>query len=336
MGVSYRGLLGRSTLHEVTLNQLKVFVLVVRLGSFRAAANALGVTEPAVSQAITALRQSLGDPLLSRGNAGIDLTPAGQRIVGLASQMVNLAVEAESAVRQAQGGPELLRVVATATPGDAVAPALLQAFMLRSAQIEATLGIATTDELGALLAERLTDIAIGPRLAGTRFPGVISDPLMRYRLLIIAGPTHPLARSAGSIRQRQLADHDWLVDPSGTDPLSDVGLLLTRLGVAAERVNVFPNQRMAWAAAANGDGIAPAVEHLLAREERPVTVLAVEGLPLDLFWHINTLAADRRTPAVGRLLRYLSSPDSMQAMFRADGRVAASKFKPPVYVTIWS
>ena len=179
-------------------------------------------------------------------------------------------------------------------------------------------------------------MAIGPRLAGTQHPGVISDPLMRYRLLIVAGLNHPLTKSAGSIRQRQLADHHWLVDPSGTDPLSEVGVLLTRLGVPAEQVTVFPNQHLAWTAAANGDGIAPAVEHLLAREERPVAVLPVEGLPLDLFWHVNTLAADRRTPAVGRLLRYLSSPDSMQAMFRADGRVPASRFKPPVYVTIWS
>ena len=50
----------------VTLNQLKVFVLVVRLGSLRAAANALGISEPAVSQAIGALRESLGDPLIER------------------------------------------------------------------------------------------------------------------------------------------------------------------------------------------------------------------------------------------------------------------------------
>ncbi len=320
----------------MTLNQLKVFVLVVRLGSFRAAANALGVSEPAVSQAITALRQSLGDPLLSRGNSGIDLTPAGQRVVGLASQMVNLAVEAENAVRQAQGGPELLRVIATATPGDAVAPALLQAFMLRSSKVEATLGIATTEEMGALLAERLADVAIGPRLAGTSHPGVISDPLMRYRLVIVAASDHRLARQSTPVRPRQLIDQEWLVDPSGTDPLSDVGMLLARLGIPPDRVTVFPSQRLAWAAAANGEGIAPAIEHLLVRAERSVVVLAVEGMPLDLFWYVNTLAVDRRTTAVGRLLRYLSSPDSMQAMFRADGRVPASKFKPPVYVTIWS
>lgn len=97
----------------MTLNQLKVFVLAVRLGSMRAAAQALGVSEPAVSQALTALRQSLGDPLLVREGSGMVLTAAGRRVVGLASQMVNLAVEAEAAVRHAHGSPELIRVVAT-------------------------------------------------------------------------------------------------------------------------------------------------------------------------------------------------------------------------------
>ena len=46
---------------------------------------------------------------------GMVLTPGGQRLVGIASQMVNLAVEAEAAIRDAQGAPELLRVVATST-----------------------------------------------------------------------------------------------------------------------------------------------------------------------------------------------------------------------------
>ena len=43
----------------MTLTQLNAFVLVARLGSVRAAASALGVSEPAVSQALTALRNYL-------------------------------------------------------------------------------------------------------------------------------------------------------------------------------------------------------------------------------------------------------------------------------------
>ena len=69
----------------MTLTQLNAFVLVARLGSVTAAANALGVSEPAVSQALSALRQHLGDQLVTRGPGGDDadrgrLPAAGHRL----------------------------------------------------------------------------------------------------------------------------------------------------------------------------------------------------------------------------------------------------------------
>ena len=321
----------------MTLNQLKVFVLVVRLGSFRAAADALGVSEPAVAQAIAALRQSLGDPLVSRSAAGLELTPAGQRVVGLASQMVNLAAEAEAAVRQAQGGPALLRVVTTPTPGDAVVPALLQAFAARVGHVEATLGVVGTAEMAALLIERLADVAIGPNLVGPNAPGVVSAPLLRYRTLIVAGASHPFVHAARPVGRDALATQEWLVDASAGDPLSDTSQLLESLGVVSERVSVLANERAAWEAAASGAGIATAVEFLLTRYRPPgLGVVSVAGLSADHMWHLNTLSGDRRSAMSARLARFVASPDAMQAMFRADGRVPVSRFKPPVYVTIWS
>ena len=209
----------------MTLNQLKVFVLVVRLGSFRAAADALGVSEPAVSQALASLRQHLGDRLIERVGTSLTLTPAGQRVVGLASQMVNLAVATEDVVRAANGAPDLLRVVAAADVGDAVAPALLQSFARRVTSVEATLGIATTDEMRALLSERLADVAIGPPLAGPAAPGVVSERLLRYRMMFVAGADHHL-RNGHAVALRQLRDEEWLVDPTATDPASVLGQLV--------------------------------------------------------------------------------------------------------------
>ena len=319
----------------MTLNQLKVFVLVVRLGSFRAAASALGVSEPAVSQALTALRQSLGDPLIERVGSVLTLTPAGQRVVGLASQMVNLAVAAEEVVRVANGAPDLLRVVATADVGDAVAPALLQSFARRAASVEATLGIATTEEMQALLSERLADVALGPSLAGPGAPGLVTEPLLRYRLLFVAATDHRL-RDGPAPSLRVLRDEDWLVDPTATDPRSALGVLLARIGVPEAHVRVFPTQSLAWAAAAGGSGIAPAVEQLWSRDPHPgVGPLPVAGTPIETLWHVSMLQGDRRPPVAGRLHRFLSTPDATQAMFRADGGVPASQFRPPVYVTIW-
>ena len=99
----------------MTLTQLNAFVLVARLGSVRAAAAALGVSESAVSQALTALRQDLGDQLITRSQVGMTLTPGGTRLLGTASQIVVLGAEAHAAVRAAQGAPEQLRIVATST-----------------------------------------------------------------------------------------------------------------------------------------------------------------------------------------------------------------------------
>lgn len=316
----------------MTLTQLEAFILVARLGSVKAAANVLGVSEPAVSGALAALRQHLGDPLVVRGSTGMELTAGGQRLVGIASQMVNLAVDAEAAIRGAQGAPELLRVVASSTIAEFVAPAVIAAFTARTDPVEASVGMATAAEMPALLTERLADISLGPRLSGLR-----SEPMMRYRLVIVGAPTHPLARD-NAVAVRSLAGHDWLVGASGADPSSDVGMVLERLRVPSSRVSVFPSEAAAWAAAADGHGIAPAVAHVVMRDvQRGALVhLPVEGTPIDLLWYVTTLPGERCSPAANKLRHYLGTPDAMQVMHRSDGSVPASRFRPPVYVTLWS
>src|SRR5580693_9788349 len=115
----------------MTLTQLNAFVLVARLGSVTAAANALGVSEPAVSQALSALRLHLGDQLVSRGPSGMTLTPGGSRLLSTASQIVVLGAEAHAAVRAAQGAPEQLRVVSSSTAAEFLISPLTEAFSKR-------------------------------------------------------------------------------------------------------------------------------------------------------------------------------------------------------------
>ena len=182
----------------MTLTQLEAFVLVARLGSVKAAARVLGVSEPAVSGALAALRKHLGDPLVTSTSHGMELTSGGQRLVGIASQMVNLGAEAEAAIRHAQGAPELLRVVATSTIAEFVAPALVTAFTARVGPVEASVGLATAEEMPALLQERLADVALGPRLAE-----LDSEPIMRYRLVLVASPTHRLVTTPSRVGARR-------------------------------------------------------------------------------------------------------------------------------------
>jgi LysR family transcriptional regulator, low CO2-responsive transcriptional regulator len=315
----------------MTLTQLNAFVLVARLGSVTAAANALGVSEPAVSQALSALRLHLGDQLVSRGPGGMTLTAGGSRLLATASQIVVLGAEAHAAVRAAQGAPDQLRLVATPAIAEFVISPLMEAFTRRFAgSVEVSAGVAASNEMAVLVANRLADVAIGPGAPSDPALPVVTEPVFRYRLVVVtAGKSRPRG-SPGQWR--------WLVDPSGTDPGSDTGQLLARLRIPENRIGVFPNQTAAWAAAADGAGVAPAVEHLVAQQLRrgELSLVELPGSPMDACWQVTMLERQHRSTAASALRRFLGTPEAMQLMRSPAAGVPPSRFRPPVYVTIWS
>ncbi|MEA2187022.1 MAG: LysR family transcriptional regulator, low CO2-responsive transcriptional regulator, partial [Solirubrobacteraceae bacterium] len=71
---------------------------VARLGSVKAAARALEVSEPAVSGAVGVLRKELGDDLYVRAGGVIELTPGGRRLASAAGEILGLVAETRRAV----------------------------------------------------------------------------------------------------------------------------------------------------------------------------------------------------------------------------------------------
>jgi DNA-binding transcriptional LysR family regulator len=310
----------------MTLTQLSAFVLVARLGSVKAAARTLDVSEPAVSQALSALRQHLGDQLVTRGPAGMTLTAGGNRLLAIASQMVALGAEAEATVRAAQGAPEPLRVVASSTIAEFVVGPLIDAFVTRTARnVDGSSGVAATDEMAVLVANRLCDLTLGPCVRTD--PALVSEPVFRTQMVVV-----------GSARKPPRGDVTWLVDPAGTDAESDTGRLLRRLHVPESRIRVFPNQTAAWTAAADGAGVAPAFSHLVAPQLRrgELAAVATPATPVKSAWHVTTLTPDRRSATAGAFRRFLGTPEAMHLMQAAGTGSPPSRFRPPVYVTIWS
>ena len=313
----------------MTLTQLTAFVLVARLGSVKAAATTLDVSEPAVSQALAALRRHFGDRLIVRGERGMELTAGGQRLITIAAQIVGLGVEAESAVRSASGAPDRLRLVTSHDIAEFVAGPLVTGFGARTADgVELTTGVAGTAEMGVLVAQRLVDVAIGPHLGTTS--GLVSERIFRCHLVALA--------AAGTPPRGGPAHWQWLVGPSGTDPDGEIGRLLRALGVPDSRLTVFPNQTAAWDAAARGGGVAPGLRHLAAHRlrRRELQVVEVAPTPVESYWHATTLPADRRHPAATALQRFLGTPEAMRLLRSPGSGVPAATFRPPVHVTIWS
>lgn len=103
------------------LDLVRAFLAVVRLGSFRQAAEHLNRTQAAVSQQVQRLEDALGAPLAERTTRRVALTVAGERFRPFAEQLLALEDQARRAVRQAPAPARLLRIGAP----DEVAGALL-------------------------------------------------------------------------------------------------------------------------------------------------------------------------------------------------------------------
>ena len=72
------------------LQTLRSFIKVAEMGSFTKAADALRLTQPAISQQIKRLEELLNVELLARETRGVQLTPAGERLSAYARQIVEL------------------------------------------------------------------------------------------------------------------------------------------------------------------------------------------------------------------------------------------------------
>jgi len=315
----------------VTFTQLRSFATVARTGSVSAAAHALGVSEPAVSAAVAALRRDLGDALFIRAGNGIRLTPGGERLAAAAAEIIGLEDRLRREVGEARGERGLLRLAVSPTVAEYVSAPLLDAFTRRWPTLEVAQEVAAAEDFAALLADRRADVALGP--APTPAPGIESVAFLRYKLVVVAGPRHRLA-GRRDLPLAALRGERWLVGPADADLAS----FFAERGLPAPEQGAFSTEAAAQAAAAAGEGVMLVIAHtaLDALRHGALARLDVRGTPREGLWHAATLSGDRRSPVADALCRFVTTSDATQAIVARPGGVPAGRFRPPVYVTIWS
>jgi DNA-binding transcriptional LysR family regulator len=315
----------------VTLTQLRAFATVARMGSVTAAARVLGVSEPAVSSAVAALRRDLGDTLFVRAGGGLRLTPGGERLAAAASEIVGLEDRLRREVGEARGERGLLRLAVSPAVAEYASAPLLDAFTRRWPTLEVAQEVAAPEDFAALVADRRADVALGPAPAPA--PGIETVAFLRYRLVVVAAPRHPLTGRRG-LPLSALGGERWLVGPAD----AELAGFFAERGLTPPERGAFATEAAALSAAAAGEGVMLAIAHtaLDALRHGALTRLDVRGTPREGLWHASTLAADRRSPIADALRRFVTTPDATQAIVARPGGVPAGRFRPPVYVTIWS
>lgn len=216
----------------IRMRHLTTFVEVSRAKSFVKAADALAVTQPAVSKTVRELETLLAAPLLDRSRRVVTLTPFGEIFLRHAeASLVSLrrGVGALLDARSPQAPP--VRIGALPTVSARLLPQVLRAFM--AAGLGAVPQVVTGPNAYLLSQLRGGDLDIVIGRMGS--PGEMADfafeHLYSERIAFVVRPGHPLLRNA-PLEPAKIADYEMIMPPPGSAIHPVVEQLVLTLGLA--------------------------------------------------------------------------------------------------------
>jgi len=191
---------------DVDLNRVAVFLRVVELQSFTAAAQALGLPKSSVSRSVAHLEEQLGVQLLQRTTRAVQLTEAGRVYFEEASRALSSLEQARETLSQLDG--RLQGAVRITAPGDLGAQVLAPAAVRFSRR---TPGIILEFVLTARLVnlvEEGVDLAV--RAGPMRDSSLIARKVNGLEPWVFASPAYLDARGTPT-HVEQLAEHDCVL-----------------------------------------------------------------------------------------------------------------------------
>jgi DNA-binding transcriptional LysR family regulator len=237
---------------------------VVKLGSFRGAAQRLNTTQPAISQRIAQLEREMGVKLLNRDHRVASPTPSGRQMMVYAEKLIGLRSEmmAEIGDRSAMRG--VLRLGVAETIVYTWLPRLIKSVNITYPNLSLEIEVDITPNLNARLQAQEIELAfvLGP-LSG---PSVRNRELCDYPVSFVASPS--LGLGNGPLTVHDLAKFPIITFARKTQPYETVRAMFNRPDLPPIRLHASASLATVIHMAVEGLGIAaipPAiVEHELA------------------------------------------------------------------------
>jgi DNA-binding transcriptional LysR family regulator len=216
--------------------RLQVFHAVAKQLSFTKAAEALFMTQPAVTFQIKQLEEHFNARLFERGHGRIQLTPAGEVVLGYAERILSLSSEMDTRIREMTGGLSgPLLVGASTTIAEFLLPRVLGEFKATHPDVQAKLIVGNTELVETRVAEHAIDVGLieGPSSSGALTAETCCDD----ELQVVVAPSHALAGRA-EIRPAELLQHAYVSREtgSGTREFTDLYFRSAKVDPAALNV----------------------------------------------------------------------------------------------------
>ncbi|WP_412480233.1 LysR family transcriptional regulator [Azonexus sp. IMCC34839] len=201
--------------------RLQVFHAVAKHLSFTRAADALFMTQPAVTFQIKQLEEQYSTRLFERRHGSISLTPAGELVLSYAEKILALSDEMETRLSEMTGemrGP--LLVGASTTIAEFMLPRVLGEFNALYPQVRARLIVANSESIESRVAEHTLDVGLIE--APAKLSGLTSVICCEDELRAVCAPDYPLAEMK-SVSPQVLSEYEFISrEPgSGTREITD-------------------------------------------------------------------------------------------------------------------
>jgi DNA-binding transcriptional LysR family regulator len=306
------------------VHRLRLLQEFAERGTIAATAAALGYTPSAVSQQLAALEREAGAALLDRSARSAELTDAGRRLAGRATEILALieAAEADLAADEPVG-----RVTISAFPTAAVAfaPALtrtVRAHQGLNLLLRQTLG---TEGLRQVRAGQV-DVAIVDdwTIAPPGDPaGLRAYPLVRDSMVLVVPRRHWAADPAQPVALARLRDEPWLAPPAGEPSRRAVDRVLAAAGATPSAPWEFEGLATILSLVARGIGVAILPRLTLAAGEGRVAVRELPGRsPARQVYAVARESGVRR-PSVAVILTALADAARVLSRHETQGQDAA-------------
>lgn len=195
-------------------NHLRVFITVVEKQNFSRAAEALHMTQPAVSQYIQAFEHHLSTRLLERTNKYVRLNRAGEIVYHHGKEIVGLYTKMQTFVDDLKNkahGP--LTIGASYTYGEYVLPKLLAKMQRMYPEIIPEVTIGNTATIAQLVVNHQLDIGIVE--GAVEGSNIDVEPFVKDKMVVASSVNHPLAMEE-QVDHAALEKETWIVRETGS------------------------------------------------------------------------------------------------------------------------
>ena len=292
-------------LRQLTLRQMRGFDAVVNNGSVSGAARKLHLTPPAVSLQLRDLEETIGIPLLERGDGGLVPTLAGRELFAASAEIQSSLTRFGEIITGLKGVDHGVVSVGVVSTARYFAPMVLAEFMKLYKDVRIQLQVGNRKTILQKLENLEIDFAI------TGFPPdhfeVRKEFIAKHPQIIIAAPEHELAGQT-RLALSALKNETFLLREPGSGTRSVADKLFARIkDLPSHGLEFGSNETIKQAVMANM-GVTVISAHTVAAElhEKRLVALDVKGLPINRKWFLVKHGHKRFLPSAQALWNFIA------------------------------